>query len=274
VTYGLASSGNLAAVLGVWRVDPPPAALTATPDPDTASVRLDFPGMAAPIVITRSAAGGEAVPVRDADPAAAGVESLSDREAPFGLPLVYTATYGPNGDVATASALLESTRPRLEHPGIASLGLWVDIVDDTPPEWAGASIVHEVIGRTYPLTTAQPMRARSGTLTLSVDGPAGVDQVLEVLSTGLPVLLRVTRRDRFRDGWITATAVRDAHTSGLQAGRALEIDYLETARPIGPSRGTPGWSVAAVAATYGTVAEVRETYDYVATLAAGPVEAP
>lgn len=274
VTYGLTSSGNLSVVLGVWRIDPPPAEFTATPDPETASVRLDLAALPTPVYVTRSAGGAAPVPVRDAGPLAAGAVEVSDREAPFGVPLVYTATYGPSGEVVTASARLDVDRPRLEHPGLASLGMWVDIVDDTPPEWVGASVVHEVIGRTFPLATGQPMRARAGVLALAVAGPTEVDRVRTVFSAGLPVLLRVTRRDRFRDGWLTALRVRDAHRSGLSASRVLEVEYAETARPLGPSRSTPGWTVAAVAAAYGTVAEVREAYSTVAGLAAGPVPVP
>lgn len=251
--------------------------VTATPHPDRALVTVALApdagahaAIAYPVVVTRSAAGGPPVPVRNGDPMPDGADQLDDLEAPFGVPLLYRATDNA-GQVFTAAAQLDSDRPRLDHPGLQSLGVWARIVDDQPPAWESGTAVHQIIGRRDPITVAQPLRTRAGTLTLAVADLPELDQLLALLASGLPVLLRTPCSDLFRDGWLAVTQVADAHTSARAPQRAVELQYVEVARPQGPSQGTPGWVYRDAATLFGTYAELDAAFGTYAELAAGPI---
>lgn len=241
---------------------------TAIPDAAAAVVRLDVSGLPAPVVVTADA-GGRDYPVRDANPTAPGVTAVNDREAPFGVPILYTAT-DSGGVIHYATATLDGTAPRLDHAGIASLGVSVRIVSDSPPEWAGASAVHDVIGRRDPIVTAQPMRLRSGTLTLAADSITDVAALVALLADGSPVLLRTPCASLFRDGWLSVSAVREDAPNPRHPFRTVALAYRECGRPSGGSAGSLPWTYGDVLTEHGTYAEVRDAYARYADLAAGP----
>jgi hypothetical protein len=241
---------------------------TAIPDDSARLIRLDVAGLTTPVVVTADA-GGSPYPVRDAQPVAPGVTSVDDREAPFGVVILYTATDGAGG-LHYASATLNVDTPRLDSPGLASLGVDIAIVSDTPPEWAGGSVVHPIVGRRDPVVTAQPMRLRSGELQVSVAGLGDVAAVLSVCADGMPVLLRTPCGSLFRDGWLAVTGATESAPNPRHPSRTLTLSYVECGRPSGGSAGRLPWTYGDVVTEHGTYAEVRAAYVRYADLAAGP----
>lgn len=243
--------------------------LTVTPQPTLGYVTVDVTGLTGTIVVTRQTPGGAAVPVRNMDPVGAGVTSVNDRECPFGVPVTYTATYATSS-TTTVATQLDSTAARLEHPGQAALGKWVQVLDDTPPSWESPSAVHDVINRADPIVTAQTMRSRSGTLRLWCDNQAEVNEILQVFQSGLPVLLRTPQPALLRDGWLAPLRVTDAHTTATREGRPVEVEYRMATRPVGASIGTAGWRWTDAVTSYGTWAVHRSSFATWALAAAGP----
>ena len=243
--------------------------LTATPQPALGYVTVDVSGLTGTIVVSRQTPGGPATPVRNMDPVPAGTTAVNDRECPFGVPVTYTATYATSS-TATASTQLDSTAARLEHPGLSTLGKWVQVISDTPPEWESPSVVHKIIGRADPIITAQTLTARSGTLRLWCDTQAEVNEVIQLFQSGLPVLLRTPQPTLLRDGWLAASRISDAHTAADRQQRALEVQYQIAARPTGAAQGTQGWSWSALTAANGTWGSLKTAYSTWSLAAAGP----
>jgi hypothetical protein len=243
--------------------------LTVTPQPTLGYVTVDVSGLTGTIVVSRSTPGGAAVPVRNGDPFGAGVTSVQDRECPFGVPVTYTATYATSS-TATASTQLNATAARLEHPGLSALGKWVQVVSDTPPTWEAASAVHKIIGRTYPLVTAQTMTARNGTLRLYCDNLAEVNEVIGLAQSGLPVLLRTPQPGLLRDGWIAVQSVSEDATYPYREGRFVEVAYQVAERPGGAAAGAAVWRWQDLTTENATWAEAKNAYPTWALAVAGP----
>jgi hypothetical protein len=245
--------------------------LTVTPQPSLGYVTVDVAGLAEPVVVTRQTPGGNAVPVRNADPFPTGVTAVQDRECPFGVPVTYTATYGTSS-TTTASTQLDSTQARLEHPGQSALGKWVRVIDDTPPAWESPSVVHNIIGRTDPIVTAQTLRARSGTLRLWCESLTEANEVLQVFQSGYPALLRTPQPQLLRDGWLAPIRITDTHTATDRAARILEVEYQVVGRPPGASVGQAVWRWQDTVTEYGTWAILRASQPTWSLAVAGPVE--
>lgn len=244
--------------------------LTVTPNPSAGTVLVDVTGLAEPVVVTRQTPGGAAVPVRNGDPFPTGVTTATDRECPFQTPVTYTATYGTSS-TTTASTQLNSTAARLEHPGQAALGVWVRVIDDTPPVWESPSVVHPIIGRTDPLVTAQTLRARSGTLRLWCDTVAHANEILQVFQSGYPALLRTPQPQLLRDGWLAPIRITDTHAANDRAARILEVEYQVVGRPPGAAVGQAVWRWQDTVTEYGTWAILRASQPTWALAVAGPV---
>lgn len=243
--------------------------LTVTPNPSGGYVTVDVSGLTGTITVNRQTPGGPSIPVRNMDPVGVGVTSVNDRECPFNTPVVYTASYGTSS-TATASATLTATQARLEHPGFSALGVWCRVVDDTPPEWESPSVVHAIIGRTEPVVTAQTMRARSGVLRLAVDGTGGLNQLLGLWQSGLPVLLRVPNPSLLRDGWLAAARVTDAHTRATSTERMIDVEYQVAARPVGNATDSPAYTWQAAVSGLPSWSSAKATYTTWTLLVAGP----
>lgn len=240
-----------------------------TPYPTAGYVTVEVSGLTGTIIVTRQTPGGPAIPVRNMDPVPAGVGSVNDRECPFGVPVTYVVTYATSS-TASLSTQLNATQARLEHPGQSALGKWVQVLSDTPPQWESPSQVHNVIGRTDPLVTAQTMRARSGVLRLWCDTQAEVNEVIQLFQSGEPCLLRTPQPSLLRDGWLAARRITDVHTAAERPARPLEVEYQVVGRPTGTAAGTAIWRWQEVTTTYGTWSTVRNGYTTWSKLVAGP----
>jgi hypothetical protein len=243
--------------------------LTVTPQPALGYVTVDITGLTGPVTVTRQTPGGNAIPVRNLEPAGSGVTAVNDRECPFGVPVTYSASHA--GGVATAATQLDSTQARLEHPGLSTLGRWVQVISDAPPEWVSPSVVHPIVGRADPIVTAQTLTARTGTLTVWCDTQTEVNELILLVQSGLPVLLRSPQPTLVRDGWLAVSGVRDAHTAQDRQQRRVELTYQQVGRPQGPSQGTVNYSWQGAVAGYGSWATVKAAFPTWSAFAAGPV---
>lgn len=244
--------------------------LTVTPQPALGYVTVDVTGLTGTIVVTRQTPGGSAVPVRNLDPAAAGVTAVNDRECPFGVPVTYTATYATSS-TATATTQLNATQARLEHPGQAALGKWVRVIDDTPPTWESPAVVHYIIGRSDPIVTAQTIRARTGTLRLWCETLGEANEILQLFQSGYPALLRTPQPQLLRDGWLAPLTITDTHAANDRQARIIEVEYQVVGRPPGASVGRAVWRWQDTVTQYGTWAVLRASHPTWSLAVAGPV---
>lgn len=240
-----------------------PLALTATPDPANAGVRLHVTGAAAgPVSIVRSDRNGLAeVRQHEGSLPVAGDLVVDDWEAALDGPVTWTVTDAA-GAASTADlpAGLGVDTPWISHPGRPSLNRPVTVRSDDEPEWAGRATRHDVIGRAVPVYVTQPLGGRSGVLELLAASWDEARAIRDVYTDGVPVLLRqpcLTGADyyhvpdsvrlapatarRWRDRWVVTV-------------RYAQVDY-----PYGAPVGTRGW-------TYQQTTAASDNYTQSATL--------
>lgn len=253
--------------------------ITATPDPDTASVVLLVTPTATVTSLLRSDANGTH-PVRTL----AGVLPITgpvvvtDYEASLAGTITYTTSGATPAAGAAVTTALDLDQQWLMVPVVPQWSLQVDAapparnpgVLDFTGQRTSASTVHQVIGRADPLVALGPLLLRTGTLEVWCAGLAQARTLEAAYDRGEVVLLRqqVPGLDLYHVATQTAIAADPALT--VPRRWHLTVTYAEVDWPPGDQVGTLGWSIDDVTATYATVSVVALTYATINDLTVGP----
>lgn len=178
-----------------------PLTLAATLAPDRMGVRLglsSFPASSATYTVSRRSPSGNVATVRGAlDQAVAGATAtVYDWEAPFDLPLVYTAEADDNTgallETATASFTLtwHECEGWLTDLGRPTNSLPVTIESLKELDFAVSAGVHHVLSRRAPVFTTLPAWQPSTELIVLTEDELERDQVRAIWGAGYPFLLR------------------------------------------------------------------------------------
>lgn len=261
------------------------ATITATPEPQYGSVRLEITAAAGDESIlavdrfvtgaTGSQAGASVRTKVDQLPAAFPLV-LRDYEAPFGAEVYYLLTY----ESATEPAALEfSNRVTLAPPpgvdvvatvvGQPSIQARVPLLLSFDVSNRPEATVHWPIGETYPRYSLGPVRARSGTFSTIVPGYT-VRLLLDVYAARQPVLLRQNAQPGL-DLYHVATDVRHRPATATGTYWLVDVDVTEIAYPTMPLVSAVGWTFGALNAAHSSFADVTATYDTFADLFIGPL---
>lgn len=250
-------------------------AVTATPQPASASVALQITGAPAGAVsITRADVNGvNPVRLRDGQVPIAGAMTVIDAEPALTGPLAYTVT-----DYASARAdVITSLDGLVGHPVVAAVQ--VPQLAVAPPLVTGydagrqsASTVHTVIGRADPIVTLGSTALRVGGLQLFFTDHDAAHAADATLAGPYLYLLRQPTHPGL-DMYFAVSETRVTPlTPPAAAGWRWQLDarYVEVRRPNGPLLGSPGWSWDAVAAGFPTWDALPVVFPTWAALAVGP----
>lgn len=152
---------------------------------------------------------------------------LVDTTAPLGVPLTYNATTaGWSG--STAPLTLDVDGARLTRPMAAgSPAVPVVVASQTDSEWTSNSTVLDILGKDAPLVIVGGGIYRQGVLRLRLVGQAERAEVLKLLATGEPLMLRTGCREAVDDVFMAPLSWSEEPASpGRPAGpRYLDIRY-------------------------------------------------
>lgn len=247
--------------------------ISATPRPDLFAVALAVAGAGGVFTVTAYPSGRPSYPVRvvgnpwETDPS-----PVIDYEAPFGVPITYQVS-APNG-AAVASAQLAVTGCVLSSMVTPGQAVRVAVIGDDPHEWDARSAWFDVIGRRDPLVALDVMRYRSGSWTFYAAGNVARRDLIDLVTTGDPVLLRTSVPERVDD--VVALPLRMSESPHVDAGggRVFDIDYQAVTRTGGPFAGSLDWTYGALRTQVPTYAEVVNTFATYRALRVGPPQAP
>lgn len=243
--------------------------LTATAQPDTASIALTLKPTGLVTAIMRTDANG-ARPVR----AQAGqlptssATVLIDNEAALDGTVTYTVV---GGGGASASTAIDIGEAWLTVPVTPLRSGRLDLVTGYDGARASRTVVHQVIGRADPMVTLGPLELRTGALEVWCSTAAAARALELVYDRGEVVQLRqeIAGLDMYHVATATRVAPDPAQTDPRRW--VLTVDYVEVQWPTGDQLGTLGWSVDDVSATYPTIMALAATYPTVNDLTIGPL---
>lgn len=168
-----------------------PAALTTTPP----RVLLSLSGLAGQTVtVVRTDAQGNTAPVRSANPAptVAGAWVGFDYEAPFNVPVTYTATTETGATVTTPTRTLFVASPWLIHPGIPELSRAVTVMEISDKTTSVNQGVHYPLGRSNPIVISDGVRRGSSfTVTMKTVSQYEAQSLNALLADASVLLLQV-----------------------------------------------------------------------------------
>lgn len=244
--------------------------ITAVPDAATASVRLTITGGTPPYV-TDAAPGGDRPDyrVRSQYSTVTGAPSTRvavDGDIPLNTPTQYVATDATGAQASSAAVTVAHDGAVLSDATDPGRVLDVVVVSQPPNAWEARSVWWDVLGARAPFASVAPMRFRSGDLVLRAEGRSERAALLELLTTGNPVVLRASTPDTVDDlVALPESLTEELVLSDVPSGpRLLRITYQAISRELGPYAVDPGRTYAAVLsayATYGALLLVFPTYD-------------
>lgn len=247
---------------------------TATPEPDTGSVLLaiqDLP--AGPVTLTRTDANGTgpvrllegqepisgALTVRDYEPALAGLVKYTVRDA-----------QGTRTTVTTTMPTPAVPSPRLGLPVLPQYNVEVWNLRDYDDNREASHTVHHVVHRADPLVVMGLLRPRTGRLTFLQQDVAKANAIRGLYNRGEVALLRLWDAKGL-DLYHVARSVSvrpEHHAAAGQRRWAVDVDYVEVAKPTSPLLGALGWGFDDVA-DIGTFDAVLERFPTFADVVAG-----
>lgn len=248
--------------------------LTVTPLPATAAIRVQITEAAdGPLTITRTDANG-ANPVRlvAGQEVAAGALTVVDYEPALSGPVTYAAAgASATTEVGAAEAVLMVTGRPNRRALIPRTIEW----DESQ---AAGAIVHHPIGRDDdPIVIVRPMRPEVDTVTVWCASYADAAAIRDTVAPGDPIVYRdPTMSGLDRWGTITGRAARAAAQSVIGADGTptrrwtVTLTWTATPPPPGELLAAFGWTIADVATTHETIAEVAAGYPSIRALTVGP----
>ena len=233
-------------------------AITATPLPDLAAVRLNVTGAAAgPVVITRSDHNGSA-PVRllpDQEPSGGSLIVVDYEAAIFG-PVVYGVVDGAAAAASSLGVELGGTAPTIAAVATPQLRAAVVIVDLAETNTDNGT-AHVILDDDAPTVVVAAPSTRHVTIMARVGRYADAAQLRDVLTSRGVVLVRYANyigADVYgTPRRVTVTPERISTTDGvteLTRRWFVSFELDEEGRPGGPLLGAAGWTFDVVTATY------------------------
>lgn len=247
--------------------------ITLTPRPTIGAMVISVTGApTGPITITRSDDNG-LNPVRQmsGQVTTGGALTVLDYEPALTGSITYSTPDGATTATATSSLAGSVTQPWLTIPANPAYRVLFDVVTDYDGARDTEATVHSIIDRADPIVIPGPLRYRTGKIVVHAFTYAVVRAIAALLERG--ELLQLRQADfPGLDLYFTPTRYRESPRAEVTNPRSwgVEIDYAETAAPVGPLLSAAGWTVADVTATYPTTAAVKAAYVTVAGLTVGP----
>lgn len=232
-------------------------------------VRLNVTTNQSTIMLYRVAQDGTRTPVRSYDggafPVSGGTLVAYDPEAPFGLPVTYTAD--GTGVTNSGTVTVSSDRVWLVHPGVPSRSQVVIPLQLSPRERDVAQSVRYPLGREFPIVATDGKRkAAQYELTLRTETLDQLAALDELLSDASPLLLNVPASW----GWgvvseyVAVGRISEArypNVWGAHPVRRWSLPCSVVARPVGGSQVDNTYAKSkALYATYAARKAAHATY--------------
>jgi hypothetical protein len=246
-------------------------AITATPNLARRSVTLTVTAAVGAFAVTAEPLGRDAYTVRTfGAPTSAPFDDLA---APFGIPITYRVI---EAGVTTATVRLDSLDVRgsiLSSTVDPSLSIAATIVTDQPHEWQARSAYFDVIARPDPLVAVDVMRYRSGTWAFLARTQTERRDLIALMRTGHPVMLRTSSPTVVDDAIALPLTLTETPLVDETGARVFTVEYQAVTREQGPYAGTADWTYNVLASTRATYAAVLTEFATYSALFTGPVPA-
>lgn len=251
--------------------------ITATVDATSRAVRLTITG-GTPEYVVQAAPGGDRLPytVRSTYSPLSGDPTgrvAVDGDAPLNTPVQYVVTDKAGDQAQTAVVTVASDLPVLADAMDPSRAMAVLVVSQPPNTWEARSVWWDVLGQREPFVSVAPLRLRSGDVVFRVASLAERTQLVSIMASGHPLVLRSTCPDAVDDVIMLPATVEDALVMDDAPGgpRNVTVSYQAVARELGPYVLDPGRSYASLPAESATYGDVRAKFtDYRALLSGDP----
>lgn len=208
-------------------------------------------------------------------PQADGTVAAIDGDIPLGIETSWIVTdTGSGAQTVVAVMTIDAPGPVFADALDPSRALLVTVVSQLPNEWAPRSVWWDVLGARAPFVSIAPLRYRNGPLVLRCESAAARSQLVTILATGSPFVLRTPCRDAvddvigIPDGSIVEALVLESNPAGP---RTLTIPYQAVARELGEYRGQAGRTYALMLSETATYAGVPPKYATYADVLAGTI---
>lgn len=203
-------------------------------------VVLAVTGAAGPVTATAFPASGASYAVRTGWTVSGGTRTGMDGDAAFGVDTTYVVTDG----VSTASSAVvrvDSTHAVLADATTPTHAVDVIVLDQLPNTWEARSVWWDVLGSRAPFASVAPLRFRSGDLVLYCPDRDAREDVVGLLSTGVPFTLRTPCGHAVDDviGLPSGIVEELVNVDDKGGPRRLTIGYQAVARELGPFLGDP-----------------------------------
>jgi hypothetical protein len=217
-----------------------PIVVTASPDPGIGAVRLTVTGGVLPYVVTASPSGDRPdYAVRSTQAPIAGDPTgvaMIDGQIPLNTQTVYQATDATGAQASSAVVAIASTTAILSDGTDPQLAVPVTVVSQPPSEWVARSVWWDVLGVRAPFASYAPMRFRHGDLVLRVETRVHRYELLALVTTGNPMLLRSATPEAVDDTLMIIERMSDPlAVDDIRAGaRHFALTYQAITGDLGP----------------------------------------
>lgn len=170
------------------------------------------------------------------------VKTAYDNAVPLQLPTYYEVTDATATKVVSGPVTINQTTPILADALYPSLNTSVVLISQKPNTWESRSVWFDVLGREDPLPVVAPLRYRNGTIKIRAAEPADRAELLSLLTTGRPLLLRQPCHNMSADDVyllpmrVTESPVVDQYHAGPAT---FDIEYQAVTRDIGVEWANP-----------------------------------
>jgi hypothetical protein len=232
-------------------------ALALTVTVDAYAATLTVTGGTAPYMVTASPAGRDEYPVRGTW--ADGV--TVDGDVPLAVPTMWTVRDSVGDIVASDTFTVAANGPVLSDATDPTAFVAVTVVSQPPNTWEAATRTWDVLGTSDAFVSQAPMKRRTGDLVLYVP-PLERADLLDLLSTGAPLLLRSPDHDVVDDVFLAVSTVRDAlaNSDAQRGGRLITLTYTAVSRDLGKYTSGPVRTWADLPSDAATWADVPTTF--------------
>lgn len=224
---------------------------------DDYAATLTVTGGTAPYTAVASPAGRDEYPVRGTW--AGGV--TIDGDVPFGVPTQWTVRDSVGASVSSTVLTLDAAGPVLSDATDPTAYALVLVVSQPPNVWEAATRTWDILGTSDAFVSQAPMKRRTGDLVLYVT-PAERPDLLDLLSTGAPLLLRSPDHTVVDDLFLAVGSVRDelANPDAPRGGRRITLSYKQVSRDLGEYTSVSGRTWADLLTDAATWADVPTTF--------------
>jgi len=183
------------------------------------------------------------------------IKTAYDNAVPLRLATYYEVTDATATKVTAGPVYINEENPILADALYPSLNTQVVLISQKPNTWEARSVWFDVLGREDPLPVVAPLRYRNGTIKIRAAEPSDRAELLSLLTTGRPLLLRQPCHNMSADDVyllpirVTESPIIDTYHAGPAT---FEIEYQAVTRDIGVEWAEPR--------TYATLTTESATY--------------